>query len=295
MREGRVPRDRRGASISYNQVVAADLAQLVPWLDAGSAVQITGGWTAETYALDGGWIVQIARTSYAANTLRHQLRVLPKLFPHFGAKIPKPQLVCDGPVVVVYRKLDGVPCDRVPGAWPEQLGGFLDRLHSLAPASLGVEKLDAGTLRDDLRLDCKRLHAAVAPHLVGGEQLRAEMLLADLLDDDRIWKFHPVVAHNDLGPEHVLVTGDGDLVGVIDWEEVGTGDPATDFAWWLHAMPEVGQRMLTAYSGEIDPQFRERTRLLYALMPWDEVEHGAAVGDRAMVASGLAGLRARLG
>jgi aminoglycoside phosphotransferase (APT) family kinase protein len=269
---------------------------LVPWLDTESAVRIPGGWTSETYSVAGGWIVQIARTSYAANTLRHQLRVLPKLLPHFGTKIPKPQLACSGPVVMVYRRLEGVPCDEVfPGrAWPEQLGGFLARLHSLAPASLGLETVAADTLREDMRLDCKRLHAAVAPHLGSGDSLKAEMLLVDLLEDDRNWKFHPVTAHADLGPEHVLVTPAGELCGVIDWEEVGTHDPAVDFAWWLHDRPEVGERMLAAYGGELDARFRDRARLLYMLMPWDEVEHGTAIGDREMIERGLEGVRARL-
>jgi aminoglycoside phosphotransferase (APT) family kinase protein len=274
--------------------MAADLAQLVPWLDVASAVRVTGGWTSETYDL-AGWIVQIARTSYAANTLRHQLRVLPKLAPHLGTKIPKPQLACDGPVTVVYRKLEGEPCEAtMQGAWPEQLGGLLSRLHATPPKLLGVEALEASTLRDDRRIDGKRLFGAVASHLTSGERLRAELLLADLVDDDRNWKFAPVAAHGDLGPEHVLVSPAGDLVGVIDWEEVGTGDPADDFAWCLHAMPEIGKRMLVAYGGAPDDRFHARCRVLYAMMPWHEVEHGMATDDAALISSGLEGTRARL-
>ncbi|MBA2541747.1 MAG: phosphotransferase [Deltaproteobacteria bacterium] len=273
----------------------ADLAQLVPWLDVGTAVRLTGGWTSETYELAGGWIVQIARTSYAANTLRHQLRVLPKLTPHLGAKIPKPQLACDGPVTVVYKKLEGAPgAAATPGAWPEQLGGLLARLHATPPKALGVEALDADTLRDDRRIDGTRLFGAVAPRLTRGERLRAELLLADLVDDDRNWKFSPVVAHGDLGPEHVLVSAAGELAGVIDWEDVGTGDPADDFAWWLHAMPEVGSRMLAAYGGPPDERFEIRARVIYAIMPWHDVEHGIATDDAALIASGLDDTRARL-
>jgi len=276
--------------------MAPDLAQLVPWLDVATAVRLTGGWTSETYELAGGWIVQIARTSYAANTLRHQLRVLPKLAPHLGTKIPKPQLACDGPVTVVYKKLEGAPSEAATaGAWPEQLGGLLARLHATPPKALGVEGLDADTLRDDRRIDGKRLFGAVAPRLTGGERLRAELLLADLVDDDRNWKFSPVVAHGDLGPEHVLVSSAGELAGVIDWEDVGTGDPADDFAWWLHAMPEIGKRMLAAYGGEPDERFQQRVRVLYGMMPWHEVEHGIATDDAALIASGLEGTRARLG
>jgi aminoglycoside phosphotransferase (APT) family kinase protein len=227
--------------------------------------------------------------------LRHQLRVLPKLSPHLGTKIPKPQLACDGPVTIVYKKIDGAACEAtMPGAWPEQLGGFLARLHTISPRSVGLEKLETDTLREDYRVDCKRLYAAVAPHLTGGERLTADLVLADLLDNDRNWTFIPAVTHNDLGPEHVLVSPPGELVGVIDWEDVGAGDPAADFAWWLHAIPEIGERMLTAYGGATDPGFRDRARCLYAIMPWHEVEHGTATDDPALIASGLDGTRARL-
>ncbi len=273
----------------------ADLTQLVPWLDVGSAVRIPGGWTSETHELAGGWIVQIARTSYAANTLRHQLRVLPKLALHLGHKVPKPQLVCDGPVTIVYKKLDGAAAEEtLRGAWAAQLGGLLARLHATPAKTLGVGAIDATTLREDRRSDCARLFAAVSPHLSNGERLRAELMLADLLDDDRNWKLTPVVRHGDLGPEHVLVSPSGDLCGVIDWEDVGTGDPAEDFAWWLHAMPSVGRHMLVAYGGPPDDRFEIRARLLYAIMPWHDVEHGIAMDDAALIASGLEGTRTRL-
>lgn len=271
-----------------------DLLHLVPWLDAATAVPLRGGWTSETYELGGGWIVQIARTSYAANTLRHQLRVLDRLAPHFGVKIPKPQLACDGPVTIVYRKIEGTPCTAdLPGAWPEQLGGLLARLHGTAPKIAGIASLGAETLREDRRVDCTRLHAAVAPHLGDDERFRAELVLADLLGDDRNWKFGPVVVHGDLRPQHVLVGTAGDLIGVIDWGNVGAGDPADDLAWWLHAMPGIGTRMLAAY-GPVDDRFHERAKTLYAVMPWYDVERGIATADAALIESSLDATRARL-
>jgi Ser/Thr protein kinase RdoA (MazF antagonist) len=47
---------------------------------------------------------------------------------------------------------------------------------------------------------------------------------------------HPlrlVFAHNDLGPSNVLVSPNGEAIGVVDWEFAGPGLPATDLIYFL--------------------------------------------------------------
>jgi len=255
--------------------------------------RIHGGWTSETYDVDDAWIVQIARTPYAADTLRHQARVLPLLAPRLPAAVPALVLRGDDPVTAVYPKLRGADADHDAGAWPEQLGRFLRALHAIPPLELGLAG-DARTLRAELREICERLAAHVLPRLAAVERPRAEALLANHLDDDRHWQFTPVPCHHDLGPEHVIVSPAGELVGVIDWEDFSLGDPATEVAWWLFERPAVAARVLAAYGATVDAAFRARCRFAHTLMPWDEVEHGATIGDTAMIASGMAGVRARL-
>ena len=273
--------------------MTSEVAHLVPWLDVKTIVPLTGGWTSETYAVNDAWIVQIGRTNYAANTLRHQARVLPKLATHLGAKIPSAQLVCDGPTTLVYKRIDGVRCDEIgDGAWCSQLGGLVSRLHSIPPKMLGLETIGTDTLRADHRDDCKRLLAVVAPRVGDAERVAADRLVSTYLDDDANWRFAPTAIHGDLGPEHVLVSTTGELVGVIDWAEVRTGDPACDFASWVHE--PAGERMISAYGGVPDPRFLERARHAYAIAPWREVAHGVAMRDEAAIAAGLDGVRARL-
>ena len=273
----------------------ADVARLVGWLQPKHIEPLPGGWTCETFSVDDAWIVQIGRTSYAANTLRHQARTLPKLALHLGEKIPHPQLVSDGPPAILYKKLAGLPADEAPaGPWPEQHGALLSRLHAIAPAAIGLETVGTETLRADLREVCTRWLGVGGALLSAADRARAEQLLFGYLDDDRNWKFLPCPTHGDLGPEHVLVSPNGDLVGVIDWEELRTGDPAIDFAWWLHAKAPIGQRMLAAYGDPGDARFLARARHAWAIMPWDEVEHGVQTRDDAMIARGLEGVRARL-
>jgi aminoglycoside phosphotransferase (APT) family kinase protein len=272
-------------------MTAADLVeQLFP---GGHARRLEGGWTSDTFEV-GGWIVQVARSAYASERLRHQARVLPRLAPHLATAIPSPELVCEHPTAMRYRKLEGTPSDESPlGRWPEQLGAVLRSLHDLDPAVLGIDPVGPDILRDRQRATCDRLRAGIVPRLEPHERAGAHALL-DALLDERYWQFAPALTHSDLGPEHILIDSAGDLAAVIDWEELDAGNPIGDFAWWIHARPQIAHGMLHGYGQPPDADSRAWARLSYAVMPWYEVDHGIRTRDEECIASGLAGVRARM-
>ena len=113
------------------------------------------------------------------------------------------------------------------------------------------------------------------------------------LGNDDLWRFATCLTHGDIGPEHVLVSPSGDLVGVLDWEELAVGDPAADFAWLLHERPADGERALGAYGGPPDQTFRTRAAFRYWLMPFHEVAYGLQSDQPAFVRRGLEGIRER--
>ena len=268
-----------------------------PDLAAASITAVGDGWTCDTYDVDGVWIVQIARSAYAADRLRAQAALLPELAREVSAPIPLPEHVSleDGSAMIAYRRIIGAPCTDAPdGIWPERLGRFLYDLHSVPPEYVGLRAVNAATIRERERAACAELSADVLPLLDDDERAWAEAMLTAFLDDDERWVFAPCLTHRDLGPEHVLVDERGDLAGVIDWEEADLGDPAGDFAWWLHDLPAPAERALAAYGGAPDRRFRERTRFLHALMPWHEVRYGVETGQEAFVRSGLHGVRERM-
>ncbi|HYJ60722.1 MAG TPA: phosphotransferase, partial [Actinomycetota bacterium] len=267
---------------------------------AGAALRAVGdGWTCDTYevtAADGAvWIVQSPRTAYAAERLRAQAALLPELAHGVSATIPTPAVPLGDPPLLIYPRIEGVPCDEAGGGiWPERLGRFLYDLHAVPPEFVGLRALTPARLREATRATCADLAAGVLPSLGLDERARAEAMLGALLDDDEMWRFAPVLTHGDLGPAHVLVTSAGDLAGIIDWEEAALDDPVVDLAWWLHAAPASGERALEAYGGAPDRRFRDRARIRFALMPWHEVAYGLGAGGPAFVESGLAGVRDRL-
>jgi aminoglycoside phosphotransferase (APT) family kinase protein len=192
------------------------------------------GWACDTHLLDDAWIVQLPRTERAAEKLRTQMLLLPELAREVSAPIPLPELVSYQPAAMAYRRIEGDPCEGTEGIWPERLGRFLYDLHAVPPEFVGLRARGADDVRVEVRAEASRLRALVDQLLSVDERSRADRAMARYLDDDDLWRFAPCLTHGDLGPEHVLVTGSGDLAGVIDWEEASVGDPAWDFAWWLH-------------------------------------------------------------
>ena len=258
------------------------VARLFPDLEIETFEPLGGGWTVATYQINGASIVQLPLSAYAAERLRAQIGLLPELAREVSALIPLPERTSLDPPAMLYPKLEGAPADAAPdGIWPERLGRFLYDLHMVPPEFVGLRMVPSGSVRDRLRDVLGRLRDAIAPLLDPTEIVRVDALLRSFLDEDRSWSFACCLTHGDLGPEHVLVDTSGDLVGVLDWEEAAVADPAVDFAWWLHAMPEQGERALAAYGGAPDAAFRERASALFAMMPWYEVEHGLASGDPA--------------
>lgn len=103
------------------------------------------------------------------------------------------------------------------------------------------------------------------------------------LDDVSRWKFAPTVVHGDLAPESVL-TGNGQVISVLNWSNAHIGDPAIDLAWLYTSAPEESLDTIEeAYSigrhERPDPHLIDRA-LLYselAVLRW--FLHGVRIGS----------------
>ena len=265
-----------------------------PQLEAQTVTSIGGGWTVDTYDVDGEWIVQFPRSDYAADRLRSQIRVLPELEAELSAMVPAPVYTNLEIPAMAYHRLEGLPLDKAPdGLWPERLGRFLYDLHLMPPEYVELRGRNASAVRAELSEELDEHRTAVLPLLEPDEASRFGERFTAFIDREEYWRFSACLVHGDIGPEHVLVSATGDLVGVLDWEELDVGDPVSDFAWLLHARPDDGERVLGAYGGAPDQTFAERAAFRFFLMPFHEVTYGLQIDDPTFVASGIAGIRAR--
>jgi aminoglycoside phosphotransferase (APT) family kinase protein len=275
--------------VSHREIVERLLPEPIE-----SFAEIRGGWTYDTYEVNGEWIFQFSRRPEHEETIRRQIALFPELAQEVSARIPEPEYVDVSVPVMGYRKIEGEPMAvGVQGFWPERLGRFLYDLHMVPPEIVGMRSTSPEAMRADLGRELDRLGEMVLPRLPDEERRSIREAIESFMEDDGNWRFGSCLVHGDLGPEHVLLTPEGDLAGVIDFEDVGVWDPVADFAWILHEMPEEGGRALAAYGGAPDERFRERARFAYALMPWHEVEYGVVSNQPAFIESGIEGVRAR--
>jgi len=270
------------------------IERLFPSLQLSTFRPIGAGWTVFTYEVNGDTIVQLPRSSYAAERLRAQIAVLPELARELPVPVPVPLLASDDPPAIVYRKLDGVPFPEASdGPWPERLGRAVQDLHAVAPEFVGLRATSADAVMDAFADRLAVIADLAFPLLEPVLRDRLARRFDRYTTHPEHRRFGPCVTHGDLAPEHVLVGPDGELAGVLDWEELAVDDPVLDLAWLLHARPADGERVLAAYGGAPDGTFRDRAAFRYVLMPFHDVLHGLDTGEERWIAEGLEGIRAR--
>jgi aminoglycoside phosphotransferase (APT) family kinase protein len=144
-----------------------------------------------------------------------EARLLEAIATRVSIPIPRPRFADEDAGVLGYERIPGQPLlGRSPPAGAAQrLGRFLRELHGTDPATVAglilTEDADPGAWLDDLDgpRDLVRILHATRPRQSP----------------------HRVVAHADLGAEHILEL-DGTLTGIIDWSDAAITDPALDFA-----------------------------------------------------------------
>lgn len=245
------------------------------------------GWDSVAEVVEGRWIDRAPRRAEVAGWLRAETRLLPLIAGQLPLQVPVPAVVRADPLVVRHVSVPGaaVLAERLDAVDGERVGAFLRALHGVRSDEV-VAALATG--RSSVADQLAELDDAVLP-LLGGERRAGRRLLDELADAPG-----GVLVHGDLGPEHLLVApGEQHVTGVIDWSDARLGDPALDLAWVLHATPVAFADALAAAYG-VDTTMRDRALLWHRLGPWHEALHGLRAGRPDLVASGLAGARARL-
>lgn len=234
------------------QLAAAEVAELGHGLD-------------HTAFVGGDLVLRVAD----AGDVGREARLLERLAPQVSLPIPIPRFVDADAGVLAYEQLPGWPLlGRCPPADAAQrIGRFLRELHAIDPATV-----------EDL---------APTETAGPGEWLEGLDGPEDLLWVVQASRPEPVrqrvVAHADLGAEHILELG-GALTGVIDWSDAAITDPALDFARLYRDFgPGFLAATLKAYGPF--PEALERIEFFARCAALEDLAFGERTGRRAYAAN----------
>jgi aminoglycoside phosphotransferase (APT) family kinase protein len=173
-------------------------------------VELGRGLDNTTFAV-GELVLRVAD----GGSVGREARLLETVATHVSIPIPRPRFADDAAGVLGYERIPGQPMlgRAPPPRAAERLGRFLRELHGIDPEAvtdlIPTDDADPDTWLADL----------AGPQ----ELIRTLHASRPRPSPER------VVAHADLGAEHILEL-DGELSGIIDWSDAAITDPALDFA-----------------------------------------------------------------
>jgi aminoglycoside phosphotransferase (APT) family kinase protein len=209
--------------------------------------EVVGGWGNQMWRLGEDLAVRMPRTHGSPEQLRKEHRWMPELAMRLPLSVPTPVRLCEpsdrfpNPWLITTW-VHGVPAEHAPITDPaaaDVLADFLLALHTEAPAEAPVSDRSAVPTE----LGFQDIHEYVARI----DEIRAvheDAVAAPAWDGPAVWM------HGDLHPANVVVA-DGTLAGVVDFEEIGAGDPASDLAAaWILLPDGAADRFLERYGAD---------------------------------------------
>ena len=233
-------------------VPGIDLERLLPWFRANvapvgelSAELIGHGRSNLTYRLrcgDDSWVLRrppLSHVQPTAHDMKREFRVISALK---GTDVPVPEAIAlcedtevNGAPFYVMEYVQGlVPTDSAEVARRfdegqrrrigEELVDVLVRLHSVRPGDVGLEEFGRpqGYIERQVRRFTEQLARAKTRELPELEELARRLAVAIPPEAD------VAIVHGDYRLDNSILSDDGHIAAVLDWEMATLGDPLAD-------------------------------------------------------------------
>lgn len=255
-----------GAGINVTPGLVRDLLQAQrPDLAALPLSRVANGWDNVTFRLGGSYAVRLPRREEAVELIIKEQRHLAGYALRSPVQIPAP--VFDGqpsgeypwPWSIVHW-VSGEQASVVPAALRSHAAGglaaFLKGIHVPAGADAPVNPVRGVPL--ELRKAAVLDRLADRRRYPESRQLRR--IWADALAAPS-WRGTALWLHGDLHAANILLESGGHLAGVIDFGDLGAGDPAVDYAAaWLVFDADGRRRFIAASGSDVDAGTWRRAR-----------------------------------
>ncbi|MBA2947712.1 phosphotransferase family protein [Streptomyces himalayensis] len=181
-------------------------------------------------------VLRLAPDPAASVRQRREIRVRDLVRPHVGVPVPASSAAgewANGLAFTLDTRLPGASAEgrAVSPAGEADLAGLLSGLRSVPVRAAAALGLPVTTPRS---LEKVRAQAARAAQRVDADGEfdpgRLDRLTPRAIDQLAPLPGTGVVVHHDLTGEHLKVTADGRVCGVLDWADAVIGDPAEDIA-----------------------------------------------------------------
>lgn len=264
--------------------------------DAGTVRLLGAGLDHAAYDVDGELVVRlVARGDDAAQVIR-EARLLTAVAAVVPLPVPVPVIADPAEGCLVYARLPGRPVLRLlPGAVTHAgelgtaLGAFAAALHA-QPASrvAGLVDVDDTAPAAWLR-EADEVYAGIRGDVPAEHRPAVEAFLATAPPPPGETR---VLAHNDLGAEHVLVDpATWQVTGIIDWTDAALTDPARDLALPYRDLgPAALTAALAAYGRPQPDALRDRAVLYARCGALEDLAYGLQTGQAAYIGKTLASL-----
>lgn len=252
---------------------------------------------------NGEWVLRTAIYGEESARFEIEVDVLRRIHERLPVQSPNPELVievhgCLSPVMG-YRFIPGTILKRAQISQFDgskrrrlgnELGRILTRLHSITPEQMSASKAqwsDTPNQWNELLDDSVRL---LKPRVESDVWNRIRRKLKKSLSKINRFEFEPVLRHGDFGSGNLVFDDKGRIVGLIDFDSVGFGDPAIDVAGVISSTtpPELLlESMSQTYL--LTDEIIERARTYRETFPLQQALLGARTDDEIAIEDGLDG------